>query len=99
MKTQNPTFERKFSGFTDSTGKDIFSGDICIRRLKWISNVPFRFIVKYSSEKSCFIAIDTAGGSKTYLSDYLTNQYTVEVIGNIFDTPTSYNCKQERKAL
>ena len=43
------------------------------------------FKIAYVPYKCCISAIDLDGSNITFLSDYINNQYEVEVIGNIFD--------------
>ena len=69
----------------DKNGKLIFENDICRRVLLPTKRIKTNFKIAYVPYKCCLSAIDLDGSNITFLSDYINNQYEVEVIGNIFD--------------
>ena len=75
------------TGLKDNNGKLIWENDICRRILLPTKRIETDFRIAYVPYKCCLSAIDLDGGNVTFLSDYINNQYEVEVIGNIFDNP------------
>lgn len=75
------------TGLTDKNGKLIWENDICRRILFPTKRIKTIFRIAYVPYKCCLSAIDLDGSNVTFLSDYINNQYEVEVIGNIFDNP------------
>ena len=73
------------TGFKDKNGKLIWENDICRRILLPTKRIETNFRIAYAPYKCCLSAIDLDGSNVTFLSDYINNQYEVEVIGNIFD--------------
>lgn len=73
------------TGLKDKNGKLIWENDICIRILLPTKRIKTNFKIDYVPYKCCLSAIDLDGENVTFLSDYINNQYEVEVIGNIFD--------------
>ena len=73
--------------FEDKNGKLIWENDICRRVMLPTKRIKTNFKIAYVPYKCCLSAIDLDGGNVTFLSDYINNQYEVEVIGNIFDNP------------
>ena len=71
----------------DKNGKLIWENDICRRILLPTKRIETNFRIAYVPYKCCLSAIDLDGSNITFLSDYINNQYEVEVIGNIFDNP------------
>ena len=69
----------------DKNGKLIWENDICRRVLLPTKRIKTNFKIAYVPYKCCILAIDLDGSNITFLSDYINNQYEVEVIGNIFD--------------
>ena len=69
----------------DKNGKMIWENDICRRALLPTKRIKTNFKIAYVPYKCCISAIDLDGSKITFLSDYINNQYEVEVIGNIFD--------------
>ena len=69
----------------DKNGKMIWENDICRRVLLPTKRIKTNFKIAYVPYKCCISAIDLDGSNITFLSDYINNQYEVEVIGNIFD--------------
>ena len=69
----------------DKNGKLIWENDICRRVLLPTKRIKTNFKIAYVPYKCCISAIDLDGSNITFLSDYINNQYEVEVIGNIFD--------------
>ena len=69
----------------DKNGKMIWENDICRRVLLPTKRIKTNFKITYVPYKCCISAIDLDGSNITFLSDYINNQYEVEVIGNIFD--------------
>ena len=69
----------------DKNGKLIWENDICRRVLLPTKRIKTNFKIAYVPYKWCISAIDLDGSNITFLSDYINNQYEVEVIGNIFD--------------
>ena len=69
----------------DKNGKLIWENDICRRVLLPTKRIKANFKIAYVPYKCCISAIDLDGSNITFLSDYINNQYEVEVIGNIFD--------------
>ena len=76
-------------GLKDKNGKLIWENDICRRVLLPTKRIKTNFKIAYVPYKCCLSAIDLDGSNITFLSDYINNQYEVEVIGNIFDNPES----------
>ena len=75
------------TGLKDKNGKLIWENDICRRVLLPTKRIKTNFKIAYVPYKCCISAIDLDGSNITFLSDYINNQYEVEVIGNIFDNP------------
>ena len=75
------------TGLKDKNGKLIWENDICRRILLPTKRIETNFRIAYVPYKCCLSAIDLDGSNITFLSDYINNQYEVEVIGNIFDNP------------
>ena len=75
------------TGLKDKNGKLIWENDICRRILLPTKRIKTIFRIAYVPYKCCLSAIDLDGSNVTFLSDYINNQYEVEVIGNIFDNP------------
>ena len=73
------------TGLKDKNGKLIWENDICRRVLLPTKRIKINFKTTYVPYKCCISAIDLDGSNITFLSDYINNQYEVEVIGNIFD--------------
>ena len=73
------------TGLKDKNGKLIWENDICRRILLPTKRIKTIFRIAYVPYKCCLSAIDLDGSNITFLSDYINNQYEVEVIGNIFD--------------
>lgn len=73
------------TGLKDKNGKLIWENDICRRVLLPTKRIKTNFKIAYVPYKCCISAIDLDGSNITFLSDYINNQYEVEVIGNIFD--------------
>lgn len=73
------------TGLKDKNGKLIWENDICRRVLLPTKRIKTNFKIAYVPYKCCLSAIDLDGSNVTFLSDYINNQYEVEVIGNIFD--------------
>ena len=73
------------TGLKDKNGKMIWENDICRRILLPTKRIKTNFKIAYVPYKWCISAIDLDGSNITFLSDYINNQYEVEVIGNIFD--------------
>ena len=71
----------------DKNGNLIWENDICRRILVPTKRIEKNFRIAYVPYKCCLSAIDLDGSNITFLSDYINNQYEVEVIGNIFDNP------------
>ena len=77
------------TGLRDKNGNMIWENDICRRILLPTKRIETNFRIAYVPYKCCISAIDLDGSNITFLSDYINNQYEVEVIGNIFDNPES----------
>ena len=75
------------TGLKDKNDKLIWENDICRRALLPTKRIKTNFKIAYVPYKCCLSAIDSDGSNVTFLSDYINNQYEVEVIGNIFDNP------------
>ena len=75
------------TGLKDKNGNMIWENDICRRVLLPTKRIKTNFKIAYVPYKCCISAIDLDGSNITFLSDYINNQYEVEVIGNIFDNP------------
>lgn len=75
------------TGLNDKNGELIWENDICRRILLPTKRIKTIFRIAYVPYKCCLSAIDLDGSNITFLSDYINNQYEVEVIGNIFDNP------------
>ena len=75
------------TGIKDKNGNLIWENDICRRILLPTKRIKTIFRIAYVPYKCCLSAIDLDGSNVTFLSDYINNQYEVEVIGNIFDNP------------
>ena len=75
----------QYTGLKDKNGKLIWENDICRRVLLPTKRIKTNFKIAYVPYKCCILAIDLDGSNITFLSDYINNQYEVEVIGNIFD--------------
>ena len=73
------------TGHKDKNGNLIWENDICRRILLPTKRIKTIFRIAYVPYKCCLSAIDLDGSNITFLSDYINNQYEVEVIGNIFD--------------
>ena len=73
------------TGLKDKNGNMIWENDICRRVLLPTKRIKTNFKIAYVPYKCCISAIDLDGSNITFLSDYINNQYEVEVIGNIFD--------------
>ena len=73
------------TGLKDKNGNMIWENDICRRVLLPTKRIKTNFKIAYVPYKCCLSAIDLDGSNITFLSDYINNQYEVEVIGNIFD--------------
>ena len=75
----------QYTELKDKNGKLIWENDICRRVLLPTKRIKTNFKIAYVPYKWCISAIDLDGSNITFLSDYINNQYEVEVIGNIFD--------------
>ena len=75
------------TGLKDKNGNLIWENDVCRRILLPTKRIEKKFMIAYVPYKCCLSAIDLDGSNVTFLSDYINNQYEVEVIGNIFDNP------------
>ena len=75
------------TGLKDKNGNLIWENDILRRILLPTKRIEKNFRIAYVPYKCCLSAIDLDGSNITFLSDYINNQYEVEVIGNIFDNP------------
>ena len=75
------------TGLKDKNGKLIWENDICRRVLLPTKRIKTNFKIAYVPYKCCLSAIDLDGGNVTFLSDYINNQYEVEVIGSAIDNP------------
>ena len=75
------------TGLKDKNGNLIWENDVCRRILFPTKRIKTIFRIVYVPYKCCLSAIDLDGSNVTFLSDYINNQYEVEVIGNIFDNP------------
>ena len=85
MKEVDPSTICQCTGLKDKNGKLIWENDICRRVLLPTKRIKTNFKITYVPYKCCISAIDLDGSNITFLSDYINNQYEVEVIGNIFD--------------
>lgn len=83
----DPSTICRCTGIKDKNGKLIWENDICRRILLPTKRIKTNFRIAYVPYKCCLTAIDLEGSNVTFLSDYINNQYEVEVIGNIFDNP------------
>ena len=81
----DPSTICQYKGFTDKDGQKIWENDICRRILLPTKRIKTNFRIAYVPLKCCLSAIDLDGRNVTFLSDYINNQYEVEVIGNIFE--------------
>ena len=79
------------TGLKDKNWNMIWENDICRRVLLPTKRIKTNFKIAYVPYKWCISAIDLDGSNITFLSDYINNQYEVEVIGNIFDNPELLN--------
>lgn len=84
---QDPSTICQCTGLKDKNGNLIWENDICRRILLPTKRIKTIFRIAYVPYKCCLSAIDLDGSNVTFLSDYINNQYEVEVIGNIFDNP------------
>ena len=75
------------TGLKDKNGKLIWENDICRRILLPTKRIETNFRIAYVPYKCCLSAIDLDGSNVTFLSDYINNQYEVEVIGSAIDNP------------
>ena len=75
------------TGLKDKNGKLIWENDICRRVLLPTKRIKTNFKIAYVPYKCCILAIDLDGSNITFLSDYINNQYEVEVIGSAIDNP------------
>ena len=75
------------TGLRDKNGKLIWENDICRRILLPTKRIETNFRIAYVPYKCCLSAIDLDGSNVTFLSDYINNQYEVEVIGSAIDNP------------
>ena len=73
------------TGLNDKNGKLIWENDICRRILLPTKRIETNFRIAYVPYKCCLSAIDLDGSNVTFLSDYINNQYEVEVIGSAID--------------
>ena len=89
MAEVDPSTICQCTGLKDKNGKLIWENDICRRVLLPTKRIKTNFKIAYVPYKCCLSAIDLDGSNITFLSDYINNQYEVEVIGNIFDNPES----------
>ena len=85
MVEVDPSTICQCTGLKDKNGKLIWENDICRRILLPTKRIKTIFRIAYVPYKCCISAIDLDGSNITFLSDYINNQYEVEVIGNIFD--------------
>ena len=85
MVEVDPSTICQCTGLKDKNGKMIWENDICRRVLLPTKRIKTNFKIAYVPYKCCILAIDLDGSNITFLSDYINNQYEVEVIGNIFD--------------
>ena len=83
------------TGLKDKNGNLIWENDICRRILLPTKRIEKNFRIAYVPYKCCLSAIDLDGSNITFLSDYINNQYEVEVIGNIFDDPELLEVENE----
>ena len=83
----DPTTICQCTELKDKNGKMIWENDICRRVLLPTKRIEKNFRIAYVPYKCCLSAIDLDGSNITFLSDYINNQYEVEVIGNIFGNP------------
>ena len=75
------------TGLRDKNGNMIWENDICRRILLPTKRIETNFRIAYVPYKCCLSAIDLDGSNITFLSDYINNQYEVEVIGSAIDNP------------
>lgn len=75
------------TGLKDKNGNLIWENDICSRILLPTKRIKTNFRIAYMPLKCCLSAIDLDGSNVTFLSDYINNQYEVEVIGSVIDNP------------
>ncbi len=87
MVSIDPSTICQCTGLNDKNGNLIWENDICRRILLPTKRIKTTFRIAYVPYKCCLSAIDLDGSNVTFLSDYINNQYEVEVIGNIFDNP------------
>jgi len=73
----------QYTGLKDSTGKDIYEGDIVSIFHKDNENLNTRGVVEWHKDKCCF-RVNTGGPWNPSLHDFLL---TYEIIGNIFENP------------
>ena len=71
----------QFTGMTDKKGKNIFEGDIVMKRT-YHGKTMCRVIFSYG----CFHC-GFGGGSSTATHPYLLDDKQIEVVGNIYDNP------------
>ena len=77
----------QYTGLTDNNGTKIFEGDILERKHKELLNHSQKAVVKFIPVKACFLAVDIDGENVEFISTYINDEYSLEVIGNIYDNP------------
>lgn len=84
----------QYTGLKDENGKEIFEGDIVIytRYFKTInpkecSTEEKTLILEYSEEEIVYQLLYLSGCYFSRLGDIISEKYTLEVIGNIYENP------------
>jgi len=84
----DPATVGQCTGMRDKHGTLIFDGDVLERSsTRLFTDVKYKMAVFFSDVKGAWGVELSNRGGETFLTDYIGNAYTLEIIGNIHDNP------------